>query len=259
MVILNSDGWFLTAFHVIKQLQDLDAERNAVLSHRAREREIRTSNDSPKSKQKQLQSIGKLGDDKTEAYSVWWGRDGVTVTDLGGVQSVDLGIGRLTPFDPSWVPGYPEIKDPNKDFDAGTSLCKLGFPFHAIQPSYDAASNAFQLPAEAFPFPLFPIDGIYTRTIIIEEEQPSKYPLAFVETSTPGLRGQSGGPIFDTKGAVWATQAHTAHLELGFSPPVNGRPNQVEHQFLNVGRGASAATIVALLSDLGVSFKLSDH
>ena len=34
--------------------------------------------------------------------------------------------------------------------------------------------------------------------------------------STPGLRGQSGGPLFDREGLVYGMQHMTSHLHLGF-------------------------------------------
>ena len=34
--------------------------------------------------------------------------------------------------------------------------------------------------------------------------------------STPGLRGQSGGPLFDTNGIIYGMQSSTRHLHLGF-------------------------------------------
>src|SRR5882672_1473622 len=36
------------------------------------------------------------------------------------------------------------------------------------------------------------------------------------ELSTPGLRGQSGGPVFDTSGVIWGIQSRTHHLDLDF-------------------------------------------
>ena len=43
----------------------------------------------------------------------------------------------------------------------------------------------------------------------------------YLETSSAGLLGQSGGPIFDIDGTVWAMQSRTTHLPLGFAPKVN--------------------------------------
>jgi hypothetical protein len=39
-----------------------------------------------------------------------------------------IGAARLEPFDPSWITQYPVFKDPSKDFEPGTNLCRMGFP-----------------------------------------------------------------------------------------------------------------------------------
>ena len=59
--------------------------------------------------------------------------------------------------------------------------------------------------------PSFPIDGIVTRFMA---ETSGK--LNGIELSTPGLKGQSGGPLFDTNGTVYGLQFATNHLHLGF-------------------------------------------
>jgi hypothetical protein len=79
----------------------------------------------------------------------------------------------------------------------------------------------------------------------------------FLETSSPGLGGQSGGPIFDEHGTIWAIQSRTIHLELGFSPSVttNGRTT-VEHQFLNLGLGSDIAEITRFAREHDVSLAI---
>jgi len=179
----------------------------------------------------------------------------------------DVGIGRLEPFDPAWVTTYPTFKDPSKDFEPGESLCKYGYPFHSITPIWDAATGSFQLPAGALPIPLFPIEGIFTRTAEIVITDPAgnllpiapPFPLRWIETSSPGLRGQSGGPILDAQGSIWGIQANTMHLALGFDPQVPGRPNEREHQFLNVGRGAHPETIFGLFNQFHVRYNVSAY
>jgi S1-C subfamily serine protease len=77
----------------------------------------------------------------------------------------------------------------------------------------------------------------------------------FIETSTPGLRGQSGGPLFDVKGEIWGIQSRTVHLELGFSPKKKDGPREiVEHQFMNVGLAAHVSHLVELFRQHGVQF-----
>jgi hypothetical protein len=92
--------------------------------------------------------------------------------------------------------------------------------------------------------------------LIPPDIEPVPYPLRLFETSSPGLRGQSGGPIFDTKGVVWGIQSLTRHFPLGFEPTVPGKGVK-EHQFLNVGIGVHAVTIVGLLKKQGIECQLS--
>src|SRR5690606_19258234 len=137
----------------------------------------------------------------------------------------------------------------------GTSLCRLGYPFHAAMADYDEDNDMFRLAPNTLPIPRFPIEGIYTRAIITDQQYTPEHRLKFIETSSPGLRGQSGGPIFDKHGTVWGIQSHTTSLDLGFKPTVkDGKRDIVENQFLNVGVGTHPEVIVTMLNKLGVSY-----
>ena len=114
--------------------------------------------------------------------------------------------------------------------------------------------------------PFFPNDGIFTRVVDVAIDPttsnvpPPPFPLRFIETSSPGLRGQSGGPVFDCKGTVWGIQSRTIHYPLGFSPPVpGGKPHEKEHQFLNVGWAVHVETIVGALRHSGIAFSLAQN
>ena len=54
--------------------------------------------------------------------------------------------------------------------------------------------------------PRFPIEGMLTRHIMHGNE------IAGIELSTPGLRGQSGGPLFNSEGLVCGMQSGTNHF-----------------------------------------------
>ena len=58
--------------------------------------------------------------------------------------------------------------------------------------------------------PRFPIEGMVTRFMADENK------LFGIELSTPGLKGQSGGPLFNKNGIVYGMQSSTRHLHLGF-------------------------------------------
>lgn len=256
-VVVNDEGWILTAGHVFDEAEKLTAAKKRSMDYVAAEAVIR--NDTtlvPGQRKKKFRELGVLDPKTAHDFSFWWAGDNVVVKDVKALPAADIAVARLDPFDPASVTNYPAFKDPSKPIASGTSLCRLGFPFHEIKPSYQQGS--FSLPPETFPVVFFPNEGILTRVLIVDQNAP--FLTGFIETSSPGLRGQSGGPIFDQHGTVWGIQSHTSHLPLGFTPSVpGGKPEQKEHQFLNVGRGTHPATIVGMLSQLGIKHTLSQY
>jgi hypothetical protein len=233
-VLLNNDGWFVTVTHI------LDVARQHA-EHAARARQP-----------------GRTPDPNwISDYSYWWGADDPQAHDVEMLPEGDLAIGRLEPYNRDLVSQYPVLKSP-RNLRPGTSLCKLGFPFYDLVATYDEPTQSFRLPPDVLPIPRFPIEGIYTHDVTLGRSNDGRYDLKLLETSSPGLRGQSGGPIFDAQGRVWAIQSRTTHHPLGFSPTVmrNGRAVE-EHQFLNVGCGVHPELLVSFLRDHGVRFQLS--
>ena len=257
-VVVNDEGWFVTACHIVQMLQQLADAVKAFQDHGVRRVQIeRDQTLTDKARRKALALHGTPKSDSITNYSVWWGADELKVMDLFGWPDCEIAAGRLEPFDPVFVGGYPIFKDPTKGFSPGTSVCKLGFPFHDIEPIW--AGGNFQLPPDKVPPPFFPIEGIVTRNISFGRT-PSGHSKGWLETSSPGLRGQSGGPIYDQHGTVWGIQSQTAHLPLGFNPPVPGnKKGLVEHQFLNVGMGVHPETLVAFLTDRGIKHQVSAY
>jgi hypothetical protein len=101
----------------------------------------------------------------------------------------------------------------------GVSLARLGYPFQPVNPTWDDTQNRFKLPLTTLP-PVFLNEGVLSRMIDLQfpNEPPSPFPLRWIETSSPGLKGQSGGPIFDVEGTVWGIQSNTLPYPLGFDP-----------------------------------------
>ena len=143
------------------------------------------------------------------------------------------------------------------DIVPGESICKLGFPW----PTYDCfefnkKNDSIEIKDSAsFETPAFPIDGMITR--IICDENGNEF--AF-ETSTPGLKGQSGGPIFNTNGEVLGIQSATTSLDLMFDIDTNViRNNKEVHvsekQFINLGIGISSKAIMKFLDDNHIKYE----
>lgn len=254
-VYLNRDGWILTAAHIFNAREQ--RIRDSVPFERYRQDVHRIETDPGLSAPAKEERIASLAMDPgwviNESY--WWGQDGMGLEDVKIFPKNDLAIGRLEPFRAEMVRQYPKIKDP-AGLKPGTSLCKLGYPFHQIFATYNEQTNTFELAENALPVPVFPMDGILTRFIHGGMADDGNYEIKFIETSTPGLMGQSGGPIFDRDATIWGIQSHTNHIPLGFSPKVNRNGMEVEeNQFINVGCGVHPETIVNVLTDNGISFE----
>jgi S1-C subfamily serine protease len=230
-VIANDQGWIVTAGHVMAEL--VAYQRETALPP------------------------GQADPQRISNVSYWWGKDGVTVEELTVDGLADLAVGRLEPFDRGEVSSYPTFGSSARPLLPGTALCRLGFPFHAIGATFVEATGQFQLAEGTLPLPLFPLDGIHTRLYNVVDPA-SHRQASFIEVSTPGLRGQSGGPVFDPEGVVWGIQSRTVHLPLGFNPKVTvGELEIEEHQFLNVGLAAHVDEVVRLLGSKGATVRLS--
>jgi hypothetical protein len=257
-IVVNSAGWILTASHVIDavsladthaaEMADYEAKRlaianNPVLIRKAKERET------AKLKLREKPWV-------THSSILWFFPECV-LTNVHVNKPADIAIGKLEPFDPKWVASYPTFKDPAESMPIGASLCRLGFPFSQIVATFDEKTQEFKLDEKALPIPRFPNDGIHTR-VQQDFSADGTVSAKFIETSTPGLMGQSGGPIFDRRGHIWATQSRTNFLALGFAPEVivNGQKH-VEHQVMNLGVGSHVEEIIALFRQNNVTFKLS--
>jgi hypothetical protein len=262
-VVINSDGWIVTAAHIFDGLDAMIAGARAVTAYRAKEVAIHADpniSDEDRIDALRAHALGGPAFETTEHCSAWWGADSLSITDVHTLSDMDLGVGRLVGFDASSVAAYPVFKDPAKPIPQGASLVKLGYPFNSITPMRDPGSGVFSFPVGAFPLPSFPMEGMLTREIQGKTTAPLPYPTLWLETSSPGLRGQSGGPTIDEQGTIWAIQSKTLSLPLNFAPQVpGGKEGETEHQFLNVGRGVHCATILGFLDSIGLKYELSNY
>jgi hypothetical protein len=239
-VIINEEGWVVTAAHVLQGLQ-MYKEHQAQLNH------FQTNTDA-----------GLTPNPKWILnHSMWFGADYHRINEFHVLQESDLAIGKIENYNPSFVKNYPIFKNP-QDVQPATSLCKLGYPFFDLKASFVENTRSFSFDSSIFPIPIFPMDGIMTRQVITGKSPDNYYEYKWIETSTPGLRGQSGGPTFDKEGKIWAIQSKTMHLPLGFSPKIIKEGVEIEeNQFLNVGLGTHVETILKFLDFYKVKYSVA--
>lgn len=246
-IVLNRDGWIITAGHMYDAFVRYQSDLKKA-------QEINELNATRSSKPGAPSSQVKLDPTFITNHSFWWGWDGTQLTDVHVNRQLDMCIGRLEPFNPDWVREYPVLRDPDT-LRPGTSVCRSGYPFIKIEGSWDDQKKAFRIPALPARDLIFPNEGIHTRTVDRGVNKDWNCQMLYVETSSPGLKGQSGGPIFDREGHLYAMQVQTMHLPLGFQPTVEmeGR-TVIENQFLNVGLGIHIRTIRNILDTRGVRY-----
>jgi|ERR1035437_63930 hypothetical protein len=152
------------------------------------------------------------------------------------------------------------IKD-SKNIKQGKYLCRTGFPFPEFNNfKHNPDTDDIEWAQEGITAsPSFPIDGIVTRFV---GDTTGK--ISGIEMSTPGLRGQSGGPLFDANGTVYGMQFATNHLHLGFDNKdieiiANGKKSKVSnYPFLHVGRCIHVDEIKAFLTEHKIAFTEAD-
>jgi hypothetical protein len=254
-IILNSEGWAITAKHVLDEIAQAQQSIAAVAGLDDALTKLRTQKTgNTKGRKHQIRDLErKKAGFLSNHAEIWaggaeWASAKPRATDVRLHQAADLAVFRLAPFTPTVDQAYPVLRA--ETFSPGISVCRIGFPWHTVNAEF--ANNNFDV-KDGFPAPLFALEGIVSRFAIIEH--PGGIKAKYVQTSTPGLRGQSGGPIFDSKGRLCGLQSSTTHLDLGFDARYQRDGEwKVERQFLNVGQAVHVDEIRAFLDSNSIAY-----
>lgn len=169
----------------------------------------------------------------------------------------DLAIIKFSDFEKLHYTEHAILLKDSVKIKQGKSLCRLGYPFPEFSNfAYDKENDDIKWTAEGKQItPTFPIDGIVTRGISgIDGSRIG------IELSTPGLRGQSGGPLFDENGIIYGMQSMTHHLHLGFDIVekeifVNRKIKKVSnHPFLHLGNCVHVDIIKNFLKEKDIKY-----
>lgn len=222
VIVLNADGWLLTAAHVVDEIGRAQAS-------------VRTA----------------AGPTSLSHHVEIWALPGFVeaqprITEVFRDPAADIAAVRIEPFDTGLLGSLPVFRSTEAPVVPGMSVCRLGYPFHNVEATFDEEAGSFDIKT-GFPVPRFALEGMVSRfhNVVVDGRET---PARFIETSTPGLRGQSGGPLIDIEGRVCGMQSHTAHLDLGFNASFERDGERItERQFLNVGRAAHVEQIMSFL------------
>ncbi|MEO6404428.1 MAG: trypsin-like peptidase domain-containing protein [Ferruginibacter sp.] len=171
--------------------------------------------------------------------------------------TLDLAIIKFNDYNKLHYTGHATFLKDDDSVKQGKFLCRLGFPFPEFTNySFNTETDDIVWLTEGISVsPRFPIEGMVTR--FLADQQAGLYG---IEMSTPGLRGQSGGPMFDTNGTVYGMQFSTKHLHLGFDMVdkeimINNSMKKInDYAFLHLGQCIHVKTIKSFLQEHGVKY-----
>ena len=170
----------------------------------------------------------------------------------------DLAILKFNDFTNLLCGEFPKFKKETREIKQGKFLCRLGFPFPEFSNfRFNKQSDDIEWTKEGVNgSPIFPIEGMITRFL-----GDGKGAVYGIELSTPGLRGLSGGPLFDANGVIYGMQSKTKHLHLGFDIEnkeiiSNGKVKKVnDYSFIHLGECIHVSVIKDFLTQHQVNFK----
>jgi hypothetical protein len=238
LFFVNQDGWALTCKHVAHLLIAADQIGARRVQFR-QELGIAVSTAGRKKLRKELaKKYGFKSGQPFEIYNNFINCvQGALDAEIRLHQSLDIALLHFRNFQPVLFEKFPTFAADGDSLKQGKFLCRLGFPFAEFTNfEYDSAADETRwVQTGRLHTPRFPIEGMVTRHLA----DPAGNIVGF-ETSTPGLRGQSGGPAFDSSELIWGMQSATNHLDLNFDVDLGvvraGRTVRVkDNAFLHVG------------------------
>lgn len=255
LFFVNDQGWALTCKHVAQWLTQADAINKRYAQFVAESENLNAGQKKGLAK--------KLGLDENKASEMK-----VTFVDcVDHITNIrfflhpeyDLALLKFEGFEKVSFSGIPSFLKEDQQVQPGQMLCRLGFPFPEFSNyTLNTENDTLEWTKTGQPrSPRFPIEGMLTRFLGGKEGK-----VYGIEMSTPGLRGQSGGPLFDQEGRVVGMQSRTKHLHLGFDIEdkeivAHGKSKKVnDYAFIHLGECIHVAVIKEFMAQHGVEFQV---
>lgn len=214
LFFVNADGWALTCRHVTEHLavaeqlvNKLQSFRNELAAQRGTKKEKWLRKELEQKYQYSSRTTVEIRNSFVNCI------EGPLKVEIFPHPAIDFALLHFHGFTRVLCTSFPVFPTDTSDLKQGKFLCRLGFPFPEFTNfSYDETSDSIAWTSTGRNVtPQFPIEGMVTRHLLDAGGQ-----VVGFEMSTPGLRGQSGGPAFDIDGKVWGMQSATNHLDLNF-------------------------------------------
>lgn len=264
-IIVNDEGWVLTCKHVIDSLiKPADGINNKYAQFKGELGGLEAM--AGNKKRKAITALEqRYGYSKTTPCTIQIKNTFDNIVDQFTKFTViesgnsDLALVKFEGFNKLFCNTFPVFKENSADLKQGLSLCRLGYPYPEFTNfQYNALLDDIEWTSTGKAnSPLFPIDGILTRHVVDANGR-----IVGLEISTPGLKGQSGGPLFDKDGVICGLQSSTCSLPLGFDQVdrevfVEGKRKKVSnYPFLHLGRCVHVDVIKRFMDENGVKYQV---
>ena len=261
LFFINNEGWALTCKHVAKIILSVQKINDNWTRFQAELKKAEDAKENEKAiddlKQRYGYKSGVAIQLKSRLMACANGFENLEVF-MHKEDDIDLALIKVN-SDQLLVTQFARFPKDTSSLQQGKFLCRLGYPFPEFSNfTYNPEADDIQWTESGHPAsPRFPIEGMVTRHLGRKGLNGNE--IYGFEMSTPGLRGQSGGPAFDSDGIVWGVQFGTTHLYLGFDIKQQireaGKDRLIEDSaFLNVGRCVHVDKIKAFLKENNVKF-----
>ena len=258
LFFVNADGWALTCAHVARQFPVANQVLAKYRAFKAERAKIPTGK---KSRQQVRALERKYAYTRETPIEIFYSFvnciEGPLNLETRFHPSLDVALLKFNNFTRLLCTTFPLFAHDGAALMQGKFICRLGFPFPEFTNfTYDAGADEIRWTTTGRrDTPRFPIEGMMTRHLVDQGGA-----VVGFELSTPGLKGQSGGPAFDVEGRVWGMQSATNHLDLDFDVDVDvlrgGQKRRVkESAFLHVGHCVHVDVLKRFMRENGVAFQ----
>ncbi|MFN2458906.1 MAG: trypsin-like peptidase domain-containing protein [Chitinophagaceae bacterium] len=256
MFFVNEEGVAVTCNHVAQLIPFSENLLKKYTEFKAKKNELQKSGSFNRKVKELLQEYGFENNPLCEILIRLNCAEGFAGIEVTPHPKYDLAIVKLiAPKNLTYTAYARFIKD-ETPLEQGMFLCRLGFPFPEFTNfKYNSSIDSLEWTDSGMSAtPRFPIEGMITRHL---SDGNSLYG---IEMSTPGLKGQSGGPLFNSDGIVCGMQFATNHLHLGFDMKnkeviSNGEKIKITNQpCLHVGYCLHANVIKDFLREKQIRF-----
>ena len=250
MMVLNKNGDILTCKHIANEFINNDRLRAKYIKFMSELKECKNSKEKKKVEEKY-----KITDNSVVLSNI------NLPFQINGSLQIDIKMHRYLDLA---IISFKGVKFKTTEYprfskslaEQGQSVCKLGYAF----PEYNffeyshEKENIIMKKEIVASFPLFPLDGIVTRHVMHNNE------ITMIETSTPGLKGQSGGPVFGPDGVIYGIQSMTKHIDVNFDVETNVKRGIMDKKvsftpFINLGLAVTSEKIIEFLKENNIEHK----